>query len=832
MKKLVLTAFSLLATWTLHAQDAPKRELRGVWISTHVSLDWPNRTHSPAQQRTALNTILDHNKATGINSVYFQVRSQADAMYPSTLEPWSYYLTNNQGSAPSPLWDPLQFAIEETRKRGMEFHAWINPYRAVATLSNAGNPAMYDETHVSKTHPEWLLTVGTVQILNPGLPEVRDHVTNVIVDIVKRYDVDGIHFDDYFYPNGTTGDDAAYNADPRGFPATSAGRADWRRDNINMLIKRVNDSINAIKPWVKFGISPSGIYRSSTNPEIGSPTSAGALQHYSAMFADTRKWLNEGWVDYLMPQVYWYMGQRGSDYSLLVPWWNNNAFGRHIYIGMANYKVNTTGWSSRSEIPNQVRLNRNHANVYGQVHFRHAFLVANPLNHRDSLRLRFYNKPALLPAMSWKDSIAPDAPADVVLTRNSNTSVTLTWSGTGETSDEFQKVRGYVIYRSGTPDIDTENANNIHAITNGDGNTFTDNSLSDGTTYYYTVTSLDRLHNESSPSAIVSSDNIKPTIITQNITRTLGNGVVNITASDIDNGSSDNWGIASMSLSKTAFACTDIGKNTVTLIVTDKAGNIDSASAVVTITGTLPEPVIAVSRTDNTFTGLPANTIALGYGAQSLNLVASNNTSGNSATTYSWSPADGLTATGNATTTFTPSVAGEYTFTVEATNEFGCRTTASVSINVIDARCGDKVLVCHATGSTLNPSGPVCISENAVQAHLRKGGTLGDCGNEGQAASATAKSEVAENTISVLKAYPNPSTTQTTLSFTLENKERSVVLEIFDMSGQRLSKVYEGHAEANKIYSFPVDISGFHGQFFNARLTSSDKVYHFRIVKE
>ena len=208
---------------------SPKREMRGVWISTHISLDWPSRLDTPAQQQAKLKAILDHNKATGMNAAFLQVRSQSDAMYPSELEPWSYYLTNQQGRAPSPAWDPLQFAIDETRKRGMEFHAWINPYRAVATASNQNNTAMYAPNHVSLAHPEWLLTVGTVKILNPGLPAVRDHVVNVIMDIVNRYDVDGIHFDDYFYPNGTTGDDAAYHADPRGFPDTATGRADWRR---------------------------------------------------------------------------------------------------------------------------------------------------------------------------------------------------------------------------------------------------------------------------------------------------------------------------------------------------------------------------------------------------------------------------------------------------------------------------------------------------------------------------------------------------------------------------------------------------------------------------
>ena len=351
MKKLLLAAAAGLLTASLasiaYADTGslpPKRELRGVWISTHLSLDWPNRLQTPAQQRTELLKILDHNVATGMNAAFLQVRSQSDALYPSALEPWSYYLTNSQGSAPAPSWDPLQFAIDESRKRGLEFHAWINPYRAVANTATETNTAQYAASHVSRTHPEWMLTVGTVKILNPGLAAVRQHVTEVIMDIVNRYDVDGIHFDDYFYPAGTIADDAAYALDPRGFPATTAGRADWRRDNINLLIKGVNERIGLVKPWVKFGVSPSGIYRSSTDPSVGSPTSAGASQHYLTNFADTRTWLREGWVDYLAPQVYWYIGQAGSDYKLLVPWWNENTFGRHMVIGLADYKMNTAGW--------------------------------------------------------------------------------------------------------------------------------------------------------------------------------------------------------------------------------------------------------------------------------------------------------------------------------------------------------------------------------------------------------------------------------------------------------------------------------------------------------
>ncbi|SKB36708.1 family 10 glycosylhydrolase [Daejeonella lutea] len=829
MKKLLPAILVLLTALTTFAQTPPKRELRGVWISTHISLDWPNRTQTPTQQKTALTGILDHNKATGMNAAYFQVRSQSDAMYPSALEPWSYYLTNQQGRAPSPLWDPLQFAIDETKKRGMEFHAWINPYRAVATLANANIPAQYAPNHVSKTHPEWMLTVGTVQILNPGLPQVRDHVTNVIVDIFKRYDVDGIHFDDYFYPNGTTGDDAAYNADPRGFPATTAGRADWRRDNINLLIKRVSDSINVLKPWVKFGVSPSGIYRSSTDPNIGSPTSAGALQHYSALFADSKKWIQSGWVDYLTPQVYWYIGQTGSDYKLLVPWWNNNSFGRHIYIGMADYKVNTAGWLSRSEIPNQVRLNRSNPNVFGQTHFRHAFLVANPLNYRDSLKQHFYNKPALLPAMTWKDSVAPAAPDSLGLARTSG-SIVLSWNKPAASPNELDKAKRFAIYRSTSPVIDKENANNLIGITNQDEDTFTDNSVVADSIYYYAVTSLDRLYNESAGSNIASNDTIKPVVVVQNITRDLVNGNVSISVSDIDNGSSDNWGIASMQLSKSTFDCTNIGPNTVTLTVIDKAGNIDSATAIVTINGRIPQPAIAVSRTNTTNTGLPANTIALGYGAQTLQLTASDSTA-TSGTTYSWSPATGLSSTTGSTVTFTPSQAGTYTFLVEARSEFGCIAVKSVIIEVIDVRCGDKVLVYKTAGNS-GKCVQLCVSANAVPAHLANGSSLGKCA-EGTTIIDSVEDYVADNNeVSVIKGYPNPFTSQFTLTFKLEKKQNNVTLDIFDLAGNRLKRVYAGNVNEGQEYSFPIDASGFQGKFFNARLTAPGKVYNFRLVKD
>lgn len=728
MKRLLCVAAALCMLATAQAQTTPpKREMRGVWLSTHLGLDWPVRTQTPAQQRSALIGILDHNKATGMNAAFFQVRSQSDALYPSTIEPWSYYLTSNQATAPSPAWDPLQFALDESRKRGLEFHAWINPYRAVATLANAGNTAMYGPAHVSRTHPEWLLTVGTVQILNPGLPEVRDHVHAVVMDIVQRYDVDGIHFDDYFYPSGTAGDDAAYNADPRGFPATAAGRADWRRDNVNLLIARVGESIRQLKPWVKFGISPSGIYRSSTDPAIGSPTSASASQHYLHMFADSRKWLQSGWVDYLAPQVYWYIGQTGSDYKLLVPWWNENAFGRHMYVGLADYKMNTAGWTSPTQIADQIALNRGSSHIAGQVHFRHAFLAANPLGYRTDLKDNIYNKQAMLPAMQWKDSTAPAAPAAPVSALNADGSLTLSWTHADAGSDEFGKVRRFAVYRSEQESIDLENRDNLLGLTSANETSFTDKAIEPGRFFYYAVTALNRLHHESAPSGVTSNDKEPPTVLTRAIERTLVSGSVNITTADVDNGSTDNWGIASSSLSRTNFGCGDIGDQQVVLSMTDKGGNAASAPAVVKILGAVPQPGITLSRSDATATGVPANTLVLGYGAQSLVLTAADGASG-SQSSFAWSPAEGLSSAAGAVTQFVPTAAGTFTFSAQALNQNGCSAASAVTIEVVDARCGEgKVAVCKPRGSEEHPASQLCVSKAAVPAFLRKGALLGSC---------------------------------------------------------------------------------------------------------
>jgi uncharacterized lipoprotein YddW (UPF0748 family) len=509
MKPLLLLVTCIVSFLFVSSQTPPKRELRGAWIASYVNLDWPtNASQTPDQERAAFINILNTLKQTGVNAVFVQLRSVCDAMYPSTIEPWSAYLTGSQGVPPSPLYDPLQFMIDECRTRGMEFHAWFNPFRAANNVNDTIN---FDPEHVARKRKEWLLSQGTYRILDPGLPVVRDYVISVVMDVLRRYDVDGIHFDDYFYPYPSQGgtpaptrfnDDLTYAADPRIFPNTPEGRNNWRRDNINIFVQRTYDSIKNAKPWVKFGISPFGIWRNNgSDPVNGSATNG--LQSYSDVYADTRYWLQNGLLDYAAPQVYWSIGFNVANYGVLAPWWNNNAFGRHIYIGHAAYKINVdadANWTNPSQINNQIRLNRQQQNVFGSIFFRTGNILNNPLFFRDSLTQYVYTKPALLPTMNWRDNTAPQ-PASNLTANVTGNSVQLNWTKTPATSNELDKARQYVVYRFNSATIDLNDVSAIQFITPNDLNAnYTDNNLFPGT-YYYVVTALDRFHNESTPAA-------------------------------------------------------------------------------------------------------------------------------------------------------------------------------------------------------------------------------------------------------------------------------------------------------------------------------------------
>lgn len=475
----------------------PKREFRAVWIASVANLDWPStRFLSPSSQRAEYTSLLDRLKPLGINAVVMQIRPECDALYQSSIEPWSYWLTGGQGSPPNPLYDPLQFMIDETHKRGMEFHAWFNPFRAVKTVGQYTITA----THISKVHPEWLMAYGSLRILDPGLPMVREYVTRVILDVVRRYDIEGVHFDDYFYENGTTNQDSATYANYKnGF--NNIG--DWRRNNVNTLVGMVYDSIQSVKPYVKFGISPRGIWKNSV-ANGGAGTNGG--QSYYDIFCDPIQWLSVKKVDYVAPQVYWSMSYSIARYDLLAPWWGAHANGRHILIGQAAYRINTTStgeptnWLSPSEMPNQIRLNRQYVSIKGSIFFRaNQGITDNRLGFTDSLKNNFYKYPALIPTMPWKDSLPPLPPSNLTVIGNLTTA-TLHWQKPGPAADG-DTARYFVVYRAVNDTIDMNDPRTVRFLSLNDTTQFAD-PISPNVQYNYVVTAFDRLHNESAPTKI------------------------------------------------------------------------------------------------------------------------------------------------------------------------------------------------------------------------------------------------------------------------------------------------------------------------------------------
>ena len=383
------------------------REFRGVWIATVKNIDWPSKPGlTTEQQRAELVAMLDRAKKLRLNAVLLQVRPSCDALYASNLEPWSEYLTGQMGRMPAPYYDPLAFAVEEAHKRGLELHAWFNPYRARHTAAIS----QVSRDHISKTRPQLVKTYGKSLWLDPGEREVQEHCLKVVMDVVQRYDIDGVHFDDYFYPYP--------EKDGRGavmpFPDWSSwrryqqgggklGRDDWRRENVNLFIVRVSQAIRASKPWVKFGISPFGIWRP------GFPAQIKGLDAYDVLYADARKWLREGWLDYFAPQLYWAEEKRETSFSALIQWWDaENIHHRHLWPGLNIARVSAT--RSASEILSQVRQTRELSGADGHILWGLSALTENRQGLTDALARQAFAQPALSPAYPWVDNQPPPSP--------------------------------------------------------------------------------------------------------------------------------------------------------------------------------------------------------------------------------------------------------------------------------------------------------------------------------------------------------------------------------------------------------------------------------------
>lgn len=485
MKKALLFILTIaLCHTSMTAQT--KREFRGAWIQA-VNGQWTGMGRD--QMQKTLTYQLDELQKDGVNAIFFQVRPECDALYQSSIEPWSRFLTARQGQAPSPYWDPLQWMTEQCHKRGMELHAWINPYRAKTKTTNE-----LAQSHVAVRYPGRVFSYDGQYILNPALKENRDFICHVCGDILRRYDVDGLHYDDYFYPYPVAGqqipDQQDFQRDPRGFKNIG----DWRRDNVNLFVKQLHDTVRAVKPWVKVGVSPFGIYRNKRSSDIGSNTNG--LQNYDDLYADILLWVEKGWVDYCVPQIYWEIGNKAADYETLIKWWNQYCSKRPLYIGEdveRTVKAADLSNPQTNQMNAKYRLHSQLANVKGTVLWYAKAAVDNVGNYGTMLRQVYWKTPALQPQMPWIDKKAPKKVKGLKM-MNFGKGPVLMWREPKGKTWKDKAVR-YVVYRfpHGTS-VNLDDASSILAIT-PDAFYELPTAVKDRSTYV--VTSLDRLSNES-----------------------------------------------------------------------------------------------------------------------------------------------------------------------------------------------------------------------------------------------------------------------------------------------------------------------------------------------
>ncbi|MDR0880550.1 MAG: family 10 glycosylhydrolase [Clostridioides sp.] len=454
MKKLISMMLSLLMVSTsyisgVRAEQPAKKEMRAAWISTVYNIDWPKTKNNQAKQKTEYTNLLDTLKASGMNAVVVQIRPKSDAIYKSNINPWSEYLTGTQGTDPG--YDPLPFLIDEAHKRGMEFHAWFNPYRATNANESLDKLA---SNNPARVHKDWVVKSGNKYYYNPGMPEVKNYIVDTVKEVVDKYNIDGVHFDDYFYPGTSFADDAAYKQYGNG-----KNRDDWRRENVNDLLRMTKAAIKSSKPNVRFGVSPAGIWRNKSSDPTGSDTSGN--ETYVGTYADTRAWIRQGLVDYVTPQLYWPIGLKGADYSKLVPWWANEVKGTNVdlYIGQGVYKQGDTeeanGQNIAKEIKQQIALNRKYPEIKGSMYFSSGDIARNKTLQKD---LKEINK---------EQQIEPEEqlPANVKVEELNGktryeTAVEISKKGWGSGSKTVVLVNGYSIVDgiTSTPLATTEGA--------------------------------------------------------------------------------------------------------------------------------------------------------------------------------------------------------------------------------------------------------------------------------------------------------------------------------------------------------------------------------------
>ncbi|XP_076450450.1 glycosyl hydrolase YngK-like isoform X2 [Babylonia areolata] len=463
--------------------DGVEREFRAVWVATVANIDWPSSGQDPSsKQRQDLVDLLDTLKDLHFNAVIFQVRPAADAFYSSPYDPWSIYLTGRQGQAPHPFWDPLATAVTEAHARGMELHAWFNPYRA-----KAGSTSLTDlaPQHMARQLPQDAHPYGPNLWMDPGSRAVQNRTLDTILHVVTHYDIDGVHFDDYFYPYPEQDQDFPDDATYQAYVAEGGrlSRALWRHHNVDGLVQEVSRRIKDVRPWVKFGISPFGIWMS------GQPSGVVGFSSNTGQYADSRKWLAEGWVDYLAPQLYWEIDPPRQSFTALSDWWiQQNSRGRHLYMGCATYRTATGDrhWPV-SEIERQVRETRSRRNEsdLGNIFFSAKYYRDNTGGIADLFRDSVYPRPALAPTMPWLRSDVPTLSTPDVTVQSG----VVSWT---TSADPAGKLRAFAVYRQ-------EGGGAWHPL-HVLGTHTRSIQLSPGR---YGVTAVDRLGRESAPHLVL-----------------------------------------------------------------------------------------------------------------------------------------------------------------------------------------------------------------------------------------------------------------------------------------------------------------------------------------
>lgn len=449
----------VFCSWRTIGQTDLKREFRGVWIATVSNIDWPSSSSlTSSEQKKEFIEILEMCKEMNFNAVIFQIRPSADAFYQSKYEPWSKYLNGISGEAPAPYYDPLAFFIEETHKRGMEFHAWLNPYRAVVNYQQY-EPKPFPLTY---ERPEWFINYGKNKYFDPGIPEVREYTLKIVTDIVQNYDIDAIHFDDYFYPYKINDlpfqDEQSFQTYGGSFYPNE--RDAWRRNNVNLIINQLHDRVKAIKPWVQFGVSPFGVWRNGDKDPRGSDTKAGQT-NYDDLHADIALWIKRGWVDYLIPQAYWHMGHEKANYEEVVKWWSENSFGTRLYIGHGLYKLNDTSkdkaWMAQNptEIEKQLLFNRSISKIQGSAFFSASSLRENPFDIRGRIAKSVFPDIALTPVVNDNIKMVPQPVKKVRLDQSRNKEVTVSWESTPENKEKEAVKYLLNLYSTENPNLGT-----------------------------------------------------------------------------------------------------------------------------------------------------------------------------------------------------------------------------------------------------------------------------------------------------------------------------------------------------------------------------------------